>query len=326
MTRYLKWSAYIALPSAVLAVLLALIHIAFSASQFTGSQKKSFGFPSQKKGAMLLTVYGTIHGGEYPGSVSRIIRDLEEAKKDANIHGVLLAIDSPGGTVSATKQLYDAILSVRKTKPVVALVEGLAASGGYYAASACSRIVSSEAAGIGSIGVLSMHLEIHRFLQKHGIHAETLKAGRYKDIGSPFRKMTFQERKMHQELLDDFYQLFLKDVSIGRKQKMKKVKSWAEGRMFSAKKALRLKMVDALGGKNKALEEIKKILKLKEDLHIIESPKTFEYYMEKYLSFYAAASHKESYANVLQTPILYLYPQIDFLQKIISFSTFSTLR
>ncbi len=319
MKSFLKWSSYISLPVAVLGIVFAILQIVFSSKMLGQSEKSYFTRSLQGGDVVLLSLRGAIHGRNgYPGSVSHLIRNMETAKESTNIKAILLSIDSPGGTVSATKKLYNKISSVRKKKPVIALIEGLAASGAYYVASACDRIVSSEAATVGSIGVLSTHVEFHQLLKKHGIHAEMFKAGRYKDIGSPFRKMTPQERQMYQELIDEFYLLFLRDVAHGRKQKMTKVKTWAEGKIFSARKALRLGMLDKIGGRKEALKEIKILLKIKDDLKIIEPPKNFEYFLEKYLSQYTNSNRIQINLSLLQDPVLFFYPRVFFLQKMIS--------
>ena len=253
--QYLQWSGHAALLLALFSVILAFFQIVSNlGSAFTKSNSEYFKFASADSGVLLLSLKGPIQEGEYASGVGHLIKDLKKAKESKQVRAVLLWINSPGGTVGATKRLYEQVLELRKVKPVVALVGDLAASGGYYVAGACSRIVASQAATIGSIGVLSVHLEVHRFLRKHGIQAQTLKAGRFKDIGSPFRSMTDLERKMYQELLDEFYQLFLKDLASGRKQKLGKVKSWAEGKIFSASQALQLGMIDALGGTGGGLE------------------------------------------------------------------------
>ena len=316
--KLLEWSVYCALLLALFSVILAFFQIGSNlGSAFTKSKSEYFDFGSAKSGVLLLSLTGPIQEGEYANSVGYLIKDLERAKESSRARAVLLWINSPGGAVGATKRLYEQVIELRKSKPVVALVGDLAASGGYYVASACSRIVASPASAIGSIGVLSVHLEVHRFLERHGIRAETLKAGRFKDIGSPFRSMTVVERKMYQELLDEFYQLFLEDLALGRKQKLRKVKSWAEGRIFSARRALQLGMIDALGGRKQALNEIKKLLKTKDELKLIEPTRDLEFYLERYLSrSFGSSASSRIYEDILKSPLLYLYPQIDFFRAI----------
>ena len=319
--RYLEWSLYSALFLASLSILLAFFQIVgnFGPSSVKG-KREYFDFGSANSGVLLLSLRGPIHEGEYGQGIEPLIKSLAQAKESKRVRAVLLWINSPGGTVEASKRLYEQILDVRKNKPIVALVGDLAASGAYYAAAASSRIIASPASVVGSIGVLSVRLEVYRFLEKHGIRARTLKAGRFKDMTSPFRSMTDIELRMYQGLLDEFYQLFLRDLAAGRKVKLSKVRTWAEGKIFSGRRALRLGMLDALGGRKEALEEIKKLLKTKDDLKLIEPVKDLEFYLQKYLSAtfggHSLSSRIRIYESLLESPILYLYPQMDFFKAI----------
>ena len=286
-------------------------------SPSTKGKGKYFDFGSANSGVLLLSLKGPIHEGEYPGNLGSLIESLDRAKKNKRVRGILLQINSPGGSVGASKRLYEELIESRKAKPVVALVGDLAASGAYYAASACSKIIASPASVLGSIGVLSLHVEVHRFLEKHGIRAQSLKAGRFKDMRSPFRSMTSMERKMNQELIDEFYQLFLNDLAAGRKVKLRKVKTWAEGKIFSGKRSLRLGMIDALGGREEALKEMKKLLKTEDELELIEPVKDLEFYLKKYLSAsFLSSPRSQIYEKFLESPFLYLYPQMDFFKAI----------
>ena len=159
-----------------------------------------------------------------------------------------------------------------------------------------------------------MHLEIHRLLEKYGIKAEALKAGKFKDQGSPLRAMTPTERNLHQELLDEYYKLFKNDVAVGRKQKVSVVNNWAEGKIYTGEKAYKLKMVDALGGMPEALEELKKLLKTKNDLEIMEPERNLDYYLSKIL-VNAKSTKSKAEVDIFNLPILLIYPNLDFQKK-----------
>ena len=316
MQRVLHYSRYLAVTIALLGVVLALVHIGLhTIGQQKSSHTATSGFFAGASGEhiRLIKLHGPIFSSENVGGVTYIIKELQSAYKNNAARAILLEINSPGGSVGATKRLYEKVIEVRQKKPVVAWIDELAASGGYYVASACSAIVASQAATVGSIGVLSLHLNVRRFLAKHGILAEVFKAGRYKDIASPFRDMGAEERKMYQQLLNDFYRLFLRDVAAGRKQNLTRVRRWADGRIFGGRQAYTLKMVDELGTRKTALAALKKILQIEEDLPLIESEKNLEFYLQKYMTlFYPDAA--TIYQKLLQAPLLYIYPQPEFLR------------
>ena len=320
--RNLQLAVYTALGAALFGIILAIVHLlqvavsSYSSSTTAGSGRSTYF--SSRNSIMLLSLNGVIQAGNEGENMEHIVNNLELSKNNSNIRAVLLTINSPGGTVATTKRVYEKVLEVRKTKPVVALIGDLAASGGYYIASACTSIIASEGSTLGSIGVISVHMEVHRFLERHGVKATVIKAGRYKDIGSPFRGMTGEERRMYQSHVNEFYALFLKDVAAGRKKKLSKVRTWAEGKIFSAGKALKLGMIDGIGHRNEAITEIKKLLKTEDDLKIVEPEKNFEYYIKKYFlsTFMPSISRTVGYEKILQAPLLYLYPHTDFYRAL----------
>ncbi len=330
MLAYLKTSTSFAVFLSCIAILLGLLQIVGVNLSTPSPKNSSFGLAQGSSGVLLIQLNGPIYssgGPSYQGdqvtNAKSIIKSLEKAKNDPQIRGIILEINSPGGAINPTKRIYEKVLTVRKSKPIVAVVGDMAASGAYYVASACNHIVASQTAIIGSIGVLSVRFEIHQLLKRFGIKAQVIKAGRFKDIGSPFRKMRPEERKMEQNLIDEFYSLFLKDVSEGRNKPLAKIKNWVEGRIFSATQALKLTMIDSLGGTDEGLKEIKKILKTEDDLKLIEPQKDIDYYIQKFLSTYASGFNgkgqlSQVYTNLLQMPFLYLYPQWELITLVSS--------
>ena len=167
----------------------------------------------------------------------------------------MLDINSPGGSVGAVQEMHSRILRVRKEKniPFVALFGDVAASGGYYIASACDKIVAHPGTLTGSIGVIFSVSNMEGLFAKVGYKMEPIKSGKHKDIGSPARAMTAEERKILQDLIDDAYGQFVQAVADGRKLPVEVVKPLADGRIYSGSQALASKLVDQLGDSKDAL-------------------------------------------------------------------------
>jgi protease-4 len=193
-------------------------------------------------------------------SSESVVEQLRDYADDGDIAGVVLRINSPGGAVAPSQEIYRAVLRFREgSKPIVASMENLAASGGYYVASAASRIFANPGTITGSIGVVLPLSHFYRLFDKLGIDFETLKAGRYKDIGSPNRKMTSEERRLLQGVLDDTHRQFVEDVCAGRGMNCDSLRAIAEGQVFTGRQALALRLVDTLGGLDDAVSYVKQI-------------------------------------------------------------------
>ncbi len=189
-----------------------------------------------------------------PGMVSTIISMLDAARMDANIEAVILRIDSPGGGITASDILYHEIASFREETgiPVLALFDGVAASGGYYVAAAAERIISHPTTMTGSIGVVLQLLGVEGLLQKVGIESRTIKSGDFKDIGSSYRPMQEEERKMLQAIIDEYHGIFVTVVQKGFKLRgknitRKQLEKLCDGRVFTGRQAMKLGFVDAIG-------------------------------------------------------------------------------
>src|SRR5229473_659514 len=188
------------------------------------------------------------------------VRDLREHGDNPSVKAVVVRINSPGGVVAPTQEIFSAIQRLRKGgKPVVASLGAVAASGGYYVATAADRIYANPGTLTGSIGVVMQMANIEGLLKKVGVDYVVVKAGSYKDIGNFARTMSPEERKMLQALLDDVYSQFVEAVSEGRGLEKKDVLAFAEGRIYSGQQALALKMVDELGGFEDAVEAAGKL-------------------------------------------------------------------
>jgi protease-4 len=184
-----------------------------------------------------------------------IVRELNEHRDNPSVRAVVIRVNSPGGVVAPTQEIYSAIQRVRKSgKPVVASLGSVAASGGYYVATAADLIYASPGTLTGSIGVIMQVANVEGLLKKVGVDFVVVKAGHYKDIGSFARAMTAEERRILQALLDDVYNQFVDAVARGRKLDRGTVESFADGRVVSGQQAKQLKMIDALGGLDDAIE------------------------------------------------------------------------
>ncbi len=184
----------------------------------------------------------------------RVVRELHDYGEDPSIRAIVVRIQSPGGVVGPTQEIYDAILRIRNQgKPVVASMGSVAASGGYYLAAAATRIVANPGTLTGSIGVIMQLAEIEGLLKKVGIRYEVIKAGRLKDSASFARPMTPEERAVLQAVLDDMHDQFITAIAEGRRLAKDRVRTLADGRVYSGRMAKDLGLVDALGGFDEAV-------------------------------------------------------------------------
>lgn len=189
-----------------------------------------------------------------------IVRTLGEYRDDPAVRAVVLRINSPGGVVAPTQEIFTAVRRLREAKkPVVASLGSVAASGGYYVAVAADRIYASPGTLTGSIGVVMQLANLEGLLKKVGVEYVVVKAGAYKDVGNLARAMTPEERRILQALLDDVYDQFILAVADGRGLEPKDVRAFAEGRIYSGRQAHGLKMVDDLGGLEDAIEAAAKM-------------------------------------------------------------------
>jgi len=211
---------------------------------------------------------GPFSGGVRYITPERVRELLQKAEEDEKVKGVILSLDSPGGSAVASDRIWEEIWQAKK--PVVALLGDTVASGGYFVAAAADKIVASETTLTGSIGVIAEVYNLVDLYEKLGIKVEVFKKGEFKDILSEARERTEEEKKMLDELLSDAYELFLRRVSEGRGLKLEEVRELAEGKIYSGKKAFQLGLVDEIGNLDKAIEVVK-------ELSGIKQAKVFEY-------------------------------------------------
>lgn len=191
------------------------------------------------------------------------LKKIRKAIDNKRIKGVLLRINSPGGTVATSQEVNQAVQELRKEKPVVATMGDVAASGGYYVACACDKIYANPGTLTGSIGVILNGMNFKGLADKVGVQPQVVKSGLFKDIASPYRPMTDEERKILQALIDDSYDQFVTAVSEGRKMKVDDVKKIADGRIYSGRQAKKIGLVDELGSQADALKALQAMCKEK---------------------------------------------------------------
>jgi protease-4 len=214
----------------------------------------------------LITVEGTITDAR------DIVAQLHRYRDQPNVKAVVLRIDSPGGAVAPSQEIYAEVVKLRREtgKPVVASLGGVAASGGYYVAAGTDRIIANPGSITGSIGVIMQIPNLGGLLDKVGIRATVIKAGQYKDLASITRELTEPERQILQGVMDDVHGQFIEAVAAGRRMDRAKVEPLADGRIFSGRQALALGLVDELGDLADALDRAARLVGITGHPRIIE--------------------------------------------------------
>ncbi|HID96395.1 MAG TPA: signal peptide peptidase SppA [Candidatus Latescibacteria bacterium] len=229
--------------------------------------------PKGKKVA-LVEVKGTILNSK------SVVRKLRKHSRDGSILALVLRVESPGGSVAACQEIYEEVRRLRRSgMKIVASMGNIATSGGYYVAVAADTIVANPGTVTGSIGVIAQLANTEGLLRKLGIRFETVKSGRYKDIGSPFKKMTTEERQLLQGVIDDAYDQFVDAVVSERGLSREDVLKVADGRIFTGRQALTYGLVDLLGGYQDAIDLAGEMAGIGKDPPVIkekERPNLFE--------------------------------------------------
>lgn len=177
----------------------------------------------------------------------QVIDELKEYRKEGSVKAVVVRINSPGGAVAPSQEIYEAIRRLKKEKYVVTSMGSLAASGGYYIAVASDRIVANPGTMTGSIGVIMELPNVAGLMEKVGIRHQIVKSGKHKDMASVFRDLSAEERRLLQQLLDDVHDQFIEAVADGRGMDGAEIRRLADGRVFTGRQAVELGLVDELG-------------------------------------------------------------------------------
>ncbi len=231
----------------IVALLIFFFIILFLIGRYSGGKTGRFAFGDK---IAIVEVKGSITQS------SGVIEQLQEYLADEGVKGIILRVDSPGGGVGPSQEIYREIMRIKSTsnKKVVTSMGSVAASGGYYIASASDLIVANPGTITGSIGVIMQFSNFEELLKKIGIKGVVLKSGEHKDIGSPFREMTPEEKRIMQEVLDNVHQQFIQAVAEGRKLDRSKVAQIADGRILTGEQAKNLGLVDQLGNLQDTIE------------------------------------------------------------------------
>ncbi len=192
------------------------------------------------------------------------IKELKNFEKNQKVKAIVLRVNSPGGTVGASQEIHDEIIRINKVKPVVVSMSDIAASGGYYISAGASKIVANPGTITGSLGVIATYFVVDDLLKKLHLKWEVIKAGESKDIASPLKPLSEKERAILQNMSKDIHEQFIQAVSQGRKLDIEKVKSLADGSVFSGRQAQGLGLVDELGSLEHAILVAAKLSKLEE--------------------------------------------------------------
>ncbi|NOY65110.1 MAG: signal peptide peptidase SppA [Nitrospirae bacterium] len=243
----------------------------------------------------IVRIEGTIVGSQ------SVIDQLKEYSKDPSVKAVVLRINSPGGAVAPSQEIFEEVKKLRENKPVVVSMGALAASGGYYISAPATKIYANPGTITGSIGVIMEIPNLKGLMDKVGIKTEVIKSGKHKDLASVFRGIGEEERKILQGVLDDVHDQFIKAVAEGRKLPYDKVKSIADGRIFTGRQAKEIGLVDEIGNIEDAIREAARLGGIEGEPHIVEKEE------KPSILDYLTGKVAEQYKTLLDTTISVKY-------------------
>jgi len=239
----------------------------------------------------VIEIYGVIADSK------QVIEQLHDFRDNDNIKALVLRVDSPGGGVGPSQEIHDEVLALDKLKPVVVSMGSVAASGGYYVAAAAREIIANPGTITGSIGVIMEFANFQELLEKIGLSSVVVKSGEYKDIGSPTRDMSESEKQILQDLIDDVHSQFVASVASGRQLDETAVRSIADGRIFSGRKAKELGLVDHLGNLEVAIQRAAELAGIDGEPHVVyppgEKPRFIDLFIEETLNRVQLALQKQ---------------------------------
>jgi protease IV len=214
--------------------------------------------------------------------VSKTLEDIEKAKLDKNIKGIMLVVNSPGGSVAPSVELAYAIKELKEIKPVVVYASGVIASGSYYASIWANKIIANPGSMVGSIGVIMQGVNAEELMSKIGVSTQTVKAGKFKESGTPTRKWTDFEEKQLQSVIDDTYNMFIGDVASARSLDIKNHTQFADAKIFTAKQAKEIGLVDEVATISYAQNVLVTLAKV--DAPIWKKQDKFDKFMDRLVS------------------------------------------
>jgi protease IV len=234
-------------------------------------------------------VKGGIGMGDGGADAEEVLKQVKRFADDDGMKAVVVRIDSPGGSVGPSQEIHDEVAKLAKKKTVVCSLGNVAASGGFYVAVACPKIVAAPGTLTGSIGVISQFPNVKGLVERFDVKMETVKSGKLKDAGNPFRDMTPEDRAYWQALVDRVYGQFLSAVAEGRGLEEAEVRKVADGRVITGAEAKELGLVDALGNFYDAVDLAKTEAKLSGEPHLVYPPDERGRFLEDLMGGAAAA-------------------------------------
>ena len=262
----------------ILFVLILVVFVGvFFYAYLTGGESKTLALFAGD-GIGILQVEGTIDDSR------ELMSELKRFKEAPWIKAVVVRIDSPGGAVGPTQEIFEAIQKTRRTKPLFASMGGMATSGGYYIAAGCDKIIASPGTLTGSIGVIMQLNNVEDLMKKIGVKGYNIKSGANKDIGSPFQPLSPEGRQILQGLVDDVHRQFVSAVAKGRKLDENVVRKLADGRVFSGAQAKELGLIDDFGTLDDAIDMAAKRVGLEPNPPVYYSRTTQERWWERLFS------------------------------------------
>ena len=229
-----------------------------------------------------------------------IVDLLEDARKDPNVSGVIMHVNSPGGSVYASEKIYKEIKKLQEeNKPVYSVMQELAASGGYYISAPCDKIFASNETFTGSIGVIMQSYSLEGLFEKYGIKEQNITTGKMKDAGSPGKALDKEEKEYLQNLVDSAFSRFVKVVADGRDMSEADVRKLADGRVYDGSQALENGLVDKIGDLDDAYKDMAKEYNLSDPM-LVEKSDVFSNFSKYFPGFKSFTDKPKSELQILQ--------------------------
>jgi protease-4 len=277
--------------SLVFTAMVSLTLVVISILVFVGTRRTDLKF-GEKIG--IVEVSGAITDSR------ETLEILKRFREDESIKAIVLRVNSPGGAVGPSQEIYREIRKTVQVKKVVASLGAVAASGGYYIAAAADSVVASPGTLTGSIGVIMGYTNVSRLLEKIGLSPVVIKSGKFKDIGSPVREMTPEERRILEDFADQVHGQFIRAVAEGRSLTVDKVRGIADGRIFSGQKARDLGLVDRMGNLDDAVTWAAQLAGIEGSIETVREPRE-KYPWLKYVTETAA----RQFAQIIERQSIY---------------------
>jgi protease-4 len=230
------------------------------------------------------------------------MEDVVNFKEDDSIKGVILRINSPGGAVGPTQEIYSEIKKLKQSKKVYVSMGSVCASGGYYLAVTGEKVYASPSTITGSIGVIMQQTVVEDLMKKIGVEANAIKSGPLKDTGTPFRKMRDDERKYLQGVIDSIYEQFVNDVAEGRQMPVDRVKQLADGRIYTGLQAKQMGLIDDIGTFYDVVDEMQKVLGIQGKPSLVYGKRPFSF-----LRWLISSAVQDIIFKTTSQPLQFLY-------------------